>query len=485
MAAIERTRGFLDVPARTGSIAACLAAGLVCIAVGVESPAHPGAAVAFAIAIAIGGLSTVLRGVKLGARRLTNPVIWVGLIAPAAVTETKTAAQALQNGATTLVIAESAVSVVALVTAIAILRPQLLPLTVPERWLLAYLAAAVASTVWSIAPTATLLKAAQLGVSYALLAVLVRANRARDTLRQLIAVCDVVVAAALIGFVVAHHKAYGATNQWNPTPRLRGVFPAVGPDLLGFLAAVSIVAHIGYRLNRNRPSSASRSSTAILLLDVVALYLAHTRNALALLVVGLCVLYWMHGARRTQLVVRAAMVGLLVTTSLLLVGSGISHYLARGQRSSAVSTLTGRTDLWRLAYADWQVHPVTGLGFYSGHRAALVPQDVTQDTSSNIDNLWLETLVDVGLVGFIPLAAAVWTGRKSCLRRAAPDLRALTMAVWTMCLASSFINPSLQFPSYSLIVFGTILLLRPDEPMPDRANGPLSEREDRGRILPV
>src|SRR5690348_5863456 len=249
-----------------------LAAG-VCVGVGIESPAHPRTAAALAVGVGLVGLSIAARGVRLGARRLATGLIWIGLVAPAAVTETKTASQALSNGATTLVLAESAVSVVALVVAVAVLRPQLHRITAPEAWLLVYLTAAFASTAWSIAPAATFLKAAQLAVSYALLAVLVRTSRPSDVLRQLVAACDVVIIAALVGFFVVHSLAYTATNQFNPTPRLHGVFTSVGPDLLGFLAAVSIVAHLSYRLSRDPANAPVGASTAILLADVVALYL--------------------------------------------------------------------------------------------------------------------------------------------------------------------------------------------------------------------
>lgn len=450
-------------PTAAYASAVCLLAVAACIGVGIESSERPGVAAALAVGVGLVGLAIAARGVQLGARRLASGLIWIGLVAPAAVVQTNTASQALSNGATPLVIGESAVSVVALVIAVAALRPRLGRITAPEGWLLVYLTAAFASTAWSIAPTATFLKAGQLAVSYALLAVMVRVNRPIAALRQLIAACDVVIIAALLGFFVVHSRAYTATNQWNPTRRLHGVFPAVGPDLLGFLAAVSIVAHLSSRLSRDRTNSPIRASTGILLADVATLYLAHTRNALALLVVGLAALYWMHGGRRTQLAARMLMAMLLVAASLLLVGGTITHYLSRGQQGSAVTSLTGRTDLWRLAYSDWQSHPTTGLGFYAGHRGALLPAQVTQDTSSNIDNLWLETLVDVGLVGFVPLVIAVIAGGRACVRRRSPDMRALTVALWAMCLGSSFINPSLQFPSYSLMVFGTILLLRPDD----------------------
>lgn len=440
-----------------------LLAAAVCVGVGIESPQHPGTAAALAVGAGLAGAATAARGVRLGARRIANGLIWVGLMAPAAVIQTNTASQALSNGASPLVIAESAVSIGALVVAVAVLRPRMGRITVPEWWLLVYLTAAFASTAWSIAPIPTFLKAGQLAVSYALLVVMVRVNRPSDALRQLIAACDVVIIAALVGFFAVHSRAYTATNQWNPTRRLHGVFPAVGPDLLGFLAAVSIVAHLSSRLSRDGANATIRASNAILLADVVTLYLAHTRNALALLVVGLAALYWTHGGRRTQLAARTVMATLLVAVSLLLVGGTITHYLSRGQQSSAVSSLTGRTDLWKLAYSDWQSHPATGLGFYAGHRGALLPAQTTADTSSNIDNLWLETLVDVGLAGFVPLMVAVLAGGRACLRRQSPDMRALTVALWAMCLGSSFINPSLQFPSYSLMVFGTILLLRPDD----------------------
>ena len=77
----------------------------------------------------------------------------------------------------------------------------------------------------------------------------------------------------------------------------------------------------------------------------------------------------------------------------------------------------------------------------------------------NLDNAWIETLLDLGLLGIIPLAVFALTGWPTHARRAelgavAPAFAGLYFAL----IAASFVNPSIQAIDYPMIILGIVIL---------------------------
>ena len=63
--------------------------------------------------------------------------------------------------------------------------------------------------------------------------------------------------------------------------------------------------------------------------------------------------------------------------------------------------------------------------------------------------MWVETLLDVGLIGAVPLAAFVIAGGAGLLRgRVKTASEQLAVALFVVALLSSFVNPSLQQANY-------------------------------------
>jgi O-antigen ligase len=142
---------------------------------------------------------------------------------------------------------------------------------------------------------------------------------------------------------------------------------------------------------------------------------------------------------------------------LSLYAAQITAFVSRGESSQALSTLTGRTVTWAQAEHAWAERPLTGYGFYSGHRLGIVSSIEAQ----NIDSLWIETLLDVGVIGVIALTGFLVAGGLALGRRRRGRSGQLAVAIFVTALASSFVNPSLQQANYPMIVFATVLLARP------------------------
>jgi O-antigen ligase len=89
--------------------------------------------------------------------------------------------------------------------------------------------------------------------------------------------------------------------------------------------------------------------------------------------------------------------------------------VSRDQVSGSLVTLTGRTNLWAAGIEAWQSQPLTGYGFGVGGRFVAL-RSIDLDFVTHLHNGFIEALVGVGLLGFIPLIfvvlrTLVWSAR--------------------------------------------------------------------------
>jgi O-antigen ligase len=82
------------------------------------------------------------------------------------------------------------------------------------------------------------------------------------------------------------------------------------------------------------------------------------------------------------------------------------NILSRNQVEGSLTTLTGRTVFWELAWKAFNRQPITGYGFGAGSRYGAF-REAGFDQFSHLHNGFLEALVGVGLLGFVPFVVAV------------------------------------------------------------------------------
>jgi O-antigen ligase len=353
------------------------------------------------------------------------------------------------------------VLVIALTAALILASPRLLPLSRVERWLGLFLGAAVLSALWSVSPAHSLLRATTLVLSYLCVVLLVRIERAngRDPMHSLAGVTHLLIAATVVGVAVFPGQAL------SPIPgslielgRLKGVMPYVHPNALAFLAVLSIVfAWSGMGLGRRGHRIGVR--LAVIGVDLGVVLATRTRSALVFLVLALALTVLLDPRLRQKVVLLLPSIAALAFVVLQLSGSSIGGFVARGQDAESLRSLTGRVDEWDNALRIAGDAPLTGLGYYAGHRFGPLAE-VEGELNTTTDNAWMDVFIDTGLLGLVPLTVAVGTGGLLLVRRyraAEPDA-VTTLVVYAVCLAASFVNPSLNEANYWMLAFVVVLV---------------------------
>jgi O-antigen ligase len=124
----------------------------------------------------------------------------------------------------------------------------------------------------------------------------------------------------------------------------------------------------------------------------------------------------------------------------------LQQAVLRGQSVEMFRSLSGRVNWWAPAWEAFRDNPLLGLGGYAAGRFGVLDAIGATEPSS-LHNAWLEVLVGVGLVGFLPF---LWTvlGTWVTLLRGDPTnaasevvlaLRVEALGVFTLiCLRSAF-----------------------------------------------
>lgn len=242
-----------------------------------------------------------------------------------------------------------------------------------------------------------------------------------------------VLGSVLLGQLVAPGRAGGFGG------RLTGVIWPVPPTQVAHYAAVPLGITVVLwlcGLVRRRSALLTISITGAILL------LTHTRTALVGMAAGILV------AGLSLFIARARVRNLFVTAGVVLslgaitLSSFLTTWLARGENSQELTSLTGRTPVWQAvlsASRDW-----FGVAFGSG---------LTNDSFSGIaiDSNWLAAYSDQGLIGAAIIAAMVLYVLIAAYFQPPGVRRALPLFLVTYCLVASFTETGLSQPSSYLL----------------------------------
>lgn len=326
----------------------------------------------------------------------------------------------------------------------------------PELILVAFLCWAIVSTGWSVGPLPTALKAVTLAATYLNIRMLVgRYESPTEAMSGLAAFVHTLLIWTAIQFLLWPSVVYGNFELYSDVVRLSGKFPTTGSNLLALLAVFGLtllVLHIGPRWTRTQ-----FMTSVLALIYLGELLMTRTRSATFLGAIVLLVA-WVAACRRTPWAVAlgsisAAAAGLWVVAN----QSTVLDFLIRGQSASELPTLTGRTITWNAAVEYWQTSVWLGHGYFAGHRMGL--RRYVSNPVSNLDNTWIETLVNLGIVGTVLLALFLTVGAARALRAAeSGPVRVWVTCVILYCTLASWLNPSLQDANVAQLVLGWCLL---------------------------
>lgn len=302
---------------------------------------------------------------------------------------------------------------------------------------------ALLSTVWSLVPLFTLVRALQLLVPIGLTILMARiwvsspARAAaiwRDTLRLFVRTVTILV---LLGFATGFSQE--ARFAWP------GIL-SVGAALYMGVALLVLAACGSSFLGMRRSGYAFR-----MLLFAVGLYLSQTRTVIAALLVAVAVLFWWTG--RTKPLTKVLGLFYYAVATVFVVAAAlpqILQYLARGETTQGFWSLNGRIPLWGVSIdlvsdgARW----LTGFGY--GAARVILPTHV--DWAGTAHNSWVELLLAIGILGpLLALADIVYLFRHAASRRsvAPPELVLTLLAFWVVV---SIASETLALPGIGFVI---------------------------------
>jgi O-antigen ligase len=276
------------------------------------------------------------------------------------------------------------------------------------------------------------------------------ARRSADDAAQIVnALCYfsfATVLYAVVGLALYPQIAYGIQEGIGDiaTAEASGIVPRLNANTLGQVAGIMVVLGIVSWIDGAR----KKGSWIVVLVGGVALIAAHSRTSL--LTVPLVLLCFFVARRRYKTLFFVAPI--LVVTAVLS-SSAVEGYFTRGQDLATLKSMTGRTQMWAIAWDAFTETPWLGKGFYTGHKSLGLGELVGGSSFSSVDNTFLEALVDVGLVGTIFLlafAVSVFVSSIRALRWRAPQFsgggweRLASFVFITFILIRSMTGPTLQ-----------------------------------------
>lgn len=229
----------------------------------------------------------------------------------------------------------------------------------------------------------------------------------------------VVLGSVLLGLVVAPGHAFQAG-------RLRGSLWVIPPTQTAHYAAVAIGLVVVLWLSGSMSGS---TTLATVVAGGAMLVLTHTRTALVALLAGILVagLSLILGRARVRKVFAISCVILAVAA--LTLSSLIATWLARGEGTTGLTNLTGRTKVWGplLTLPRDHFQEIFGFGLSNGSFNGLP-----------IDSNWLSSYQEQGLFGVIVCASLLVFLFLAAYFRPRGVERALALFLITYCLVASF-----------------------------------------------
>jgi hypothetical protein len=243
----------------------------------------------------------------------------------------------------------------------------------------------------------------------------------------------VALASVVLGLCLSPHKAF--SYQGRLTGAIWPMLPTQVAQCAAIAAGLTIVLWLG-RLMSGRTTLAGTTFSVILLL------LSHTRTALIGLVAGVLVaglsIFFINARVRKFFAMLATTVAVAVTT----VAGVVTTWLARGESTESLTSLTGRTDYWSLVLnvPRSRLQEVFGFGLSN---AGI--------NGNPIDSNWLSAYMQEGLFGVVVCAALLVFLLVTAFFKSSGVQRALALFLLTYTLLASFTEDSFTDVSPYLI----------------------------------
>jgi O-antigen ligase len=330
----------------------------------------------------------------------------------------------------------------------------------PLGWMFLYACVAVASTAYSSLPLVTAGKALELLTDVAFFVVLAALVSSREIVR---------LWNIMLLFTTVKLVAVWLSAMWIPSVgftrppgallpvQLQGAFPMSHPNELGELGGIITVVGLARLLrSRTRECRGEPALWSIITgFGLLTLVFSQARTSMLGLLVAVIVCLRLYGKTYLVPLLGAA----AVVVGLSAAGQTLSRYLIRGQSPELFLSLTGRLSYWPKFWEFCKEAPFLGHGFYTGYRIDAGDRYHFLSASTT-DNTYLDVAVGLGLLGLVPLLAALFLLARGVLWKkwvmehslGLDDTRKELCAVLTLVLTRSLTGPSFQLHGDDLLI---------------------------------
>ena len=247
--------------------------------------------------------------------------------------------------------------------------------------------------------------------------------------RSYLAMMYATLGSVILGQLVAPGRAGGLGG------RLTGVIWPIPPTQVAHYAAVTAGITVVLWLCG---LASGRVALLTLLTGGGILVLTHTRTALTGMMAGILVAGLSLFIAKARVRKVFATAGVILSVGAITLSSVLTAWLARGESSQQLTSLTGRTPVWQAVLSaprNW-FEVIFGSGLSNNSFAGLA-----------IDSNWLAAYSDQGLIGMSMVAAMVLFVFIAAYFQPPGVRRALPLFLVTYCLVASFTETGLSQPS--------------------------------------
>ncbi len=319
--------------------------------------------------------------------------------------------------------------------------------------MLVYALVGLASTFYSVFPALTLYKSMEIIVDVITIAFIVSRYPSQRDMKRMIdfswLLMMLLIVFVWIGVVVSPSSAFRPVSFYEATLErallpvmLRGIMPTINPNGLGFISSLLSIASLSRLINSDKKKDRFLYLVSFSV-SFITLILAQSRTSFIGINLSIIVLLILN--KKFKALILLIFIILLIAAYVNPLPL-ITRYFLRGQTQEQAKEMSGRATWWRVAWKDFMKSPIYGYGFGAGVRYVVFEHLDIPTTSSTMHNSWLEVLINVGIIGFIPIALAFiatwWILLRTCIRR------------------NSNLNPSLKVISNELTAFWTLMSVR-------------------------
>ena len=305
----------------------------------------------------------------------------------------------------------------------------------------------IASSIYSVFPTLSLYKACEIIVDVSMIAFFLSRYPSRTDMKRWIDFTWFMVALLItiiwVEAILFPNRAFRPTRLTTIIGfQLQGVMPYIHPNWVGVLAAILIIASLSRTLNA-RKQNARTVYIISLSVGVITLVLAQTRTSLFGVIIAVMAMLLLNKRIRLLGFVALLLILIIIFSDL---PSLLLKYVIRGQTWELFFSFTGRMHWWRFGWEAFCESPIYGYGFGAGVRY-VVFSSMGNFATATMHNSWLEVLVNVGILGLIPVVLAFLGTWRTLLRISfrPPSWFDRTMRMLSIEMIGLFIILSLDF----------------------------------------